>query len=130
MTVAITLRNKTRTPPDKVAAPTAVNPVSLILADNKDGTFTVFGVDAAGATNHLPELVSSITITSANAAIVTGQVLHGTTFKVIPAGLGTANLTIAVLLKTATTQTITLPVTVDGSLAMGLTATAGTPTAA
>ncbi len=101
----------------------------FLFHDNEDDTYTVTGVDAAGAPVDISS-VATIAATSDNAAVLTADAPTGTTGMVHGVAPGSANLTITATWGDGSVGpfTITVPVTVAAGPATGLDVTFGPPT--
>ena len=101
----------------------------FVLQDNQDDTFTVMGVDQAGAVIDISS-VATIAVTSDNTAAFTVDPPTGMTFAGHGVAPGSAKVTIVATWNDSSIGpfTIDLPVTVSQSAATGITVTPGTPT--
>ncbi len=97
--------------------------------DNQDDTYTVSGVDAAGAPVDISS-VATIAATSDNAAVLTADPPTGMTGTVHGAAPGSANLTVTATWNDGSIGpfAITVPVAVTAGPATGLKVDFGSPT--
>lgn len=104
---------------------------TLSVNDNRNDTFSVFGITGAGDQTDLHDNTTITVQSVSDATVLAASMVDAHTFKVVGLKPGTANVLVRVAFKNGGgTFTITLPVTVGGALATGLVLTAGTPTVA
>jgi hypothetical protein len=108
-----------------VAAPA----IAFQILDNQDDTFTVQGTNAAGDALDI-STVATLTASSDNPAVGTVDAPVGMVVTGHFLTAGSTNLTFVATWNDKSTGpfTITLPVTVSGSAATGITVTPGVPT--
>ncbi len=101
----------------------------FLLTDAEDGSYTVTGADAAGASVDI-SAVATITADSDNAAVLTADLPTGMTGAVHGLTPGTANLTIVATWGDGSVGpfTITVPCTVTTGPVTGLVVEFGPPT--
>jgi hypothetical protein len=107
----------------------AAAPISFQFTDNENATFTVNGVDASGAAVDISG-VATLTATSDTPAVMTVGPVTGMGSSIQGVGPGTANLILVATWNDGSVGpfTLTVPVTVTGGTATGLSVTFGTPT--
>jgi hypothetical protein len=131
MNVSVALRSKTprAATPVKALAAGSPAPPALVLMDVNDDSFTVQGVDAAGAPVDI-SAVATIAVTSDTPTVLSVDPPVGMTCAIHALLPGTATLTITATWNdgSAGPFTVTWPITVTGGPATGLIITPGTPT--